>query len=83
MYTFTHTVRDEAGIHARPAGLLVNRVKELGVPVKLTFGEKTADAARLFSVMSLGLKCGDKVTVTVDGGDDAGRQLEAFFAETL
>ncbi len=83
MKSFTHTIRDEAGVHARPAGMLVNKVKALGCPVKLHFGERSADASRLFSIMSLGLKCGDTVSVEVDGDDSAVGELELFLRENI
>ena len=83
MKSFTHTIRDEAGIHARPAGTLVNKVKALGCPVTLRFGDRTADASRLFSIMSLGLKCGNTITVEVNGDDDTADELEKFFKENI
>lgn len=85
MVEFSYTIRDENGVHARPAGLLVRRVKELGLPVTVTKGEKNADASRLFALMGLGIKCGDTVTVRVEGDGEAAaaEALEAFFKENL
>lgn len=85
MKTFTYTIRDEVGIHARPAGMLVNKVKEHGCRVTLSRDGKTADASRLFSVMSLGVKHGDTITVTVegDGEESAEKALSAFFEQNL
>ncbi len=83
MPTFTYTIRDKLGIHARPAGLIVNKVKELGCPVKLLSGDKGADASRLFSVMAMGLKYGDTVTVEVDGSEEQSHLLESFLKENL
>ncbi len=83
MKTFTHTIRDDAGIHARPAGMLVNKVKALGCPVTLRFGEREADASRLFSIMSLGLKCGDTISIEVNGEDSAADELELFLRENI
>ena len=85
MREFSYTIRDESGIHARPAGMLVRCVKELGLSVTLWKDGKSADASRLFAVMGLGIKCGDTVRVTLEGaGEDAAVQsLEAFFREHL
>ena len=83
MYSFNYKITDEVGIHARPAGLLVNKVKALGVPVTVEKGGKKADGAKLFALMALAVKCGDTVTVTVDGTEDAARELEAFFKANL
>ena len=82
MKTFTYTIRDEVGIHARPAGMLVNKAKFTGSKVTLEKDGKYADASRLFSVMSLGVKCGDTVTVSVEGGnEDAAISVLAEFFE--
>ena len=85
MKKFNYTVRDEVGIHARPAGMLVNKVKSLGCRVSLESKQKTADASRLFSVMSMAIKCGDTVTVTGEGENEesAAKELAAFFEKNL
>jgi len=85
MVEFSYIIRDENGVHARPAGLLVRRVKELGLPVTVTKGEKNADASRLFALLGLGIKCGDTVIVRVegDGEAEAASALEAFFEDNL
>ncbi len=71
MRKFEYTIKDELGIHARPAGLLVKAVKALDSEVSITKGEKTVSCAKLMAVMGLGVKQGDTVTITVNGGDEA------------
>lgn len=46
---------------------------------------KSAAATKLIAVMGLGVKCGDTVTVKVEGGAEAANAaaLEAFFKENL
>lgn len=85
MKTFTYTIRDEVGIHARPAGMLVNTAKATGCKVTIEKGGRSADACKLFSVMSLGVKCGDTVIVTVEGGDETAaiKSLSDFFEANL
>lgn len=85
MKSFSFTIRDEIGIHARPAGMLVNKAKETGSRVTLKKGDNTADASKLFSVMGLGVKCGDTVEISVEGGDEenALRQMKEFFEANL
>ncbi len=89
MTTFTYIIRDEAGIHARPAGLLAARCRELigtgPAVITLTKGDKSAGGTRLFALMGLGIKKGDPVTVTVEGGDEAAiaGALKQFFEENL
>ena len=70
MKTFDYTIKDAMGIHARPAGLLVKEAAKYESKVSLTKDGKTVDAARLMAVMSLGVKQGQTVTVTVEGTDE-------------
>ena len=85
MKSFNFTSRDEVGIHARPAGMLVSKAKESDSRITLKKGDKTADASKLFSVMSLGVKCGDTVEVIADGGDEesAIKIMKDFFEANL
>lgn len=85
MKEFEFTIRDELGIHARPAGLLVKCVKTTGSTVEITKGDKTVDATRLMAVMSLGVKCGETVKITVEGQDEekSVEEIKKFFEETL
>ncbi len=85
MKTFTYTIKDEIGIHARPAGLLVKKAKEFESAVTLEKNGKKAAATKLMAVMGLGVKCGDAVTVTVEGADEenAAAEMEAFFTANL
>ena len=83
MKTFDYTIKDALGIHARPAGLLVKAVKASGSSVSITKGEQMVAADRLLSVMGMGIRCGD--TVTVSGGDEeaAAKLLQEFFEKHL
>ena len=70
MKKFEYTVKDPDGIHARPAGLLVKEAGKYACSISIEKGDKTADLKRIFSVMSLGVKGGETVTVTCDGADE-------------
>ena len=82
MKTFDYTVKDELGIHARPAGLLVKEAKNFTSKITIKKGEKEVDATRVMAVMALGVKQGETVTVNVDGADEdaAVAAMKAFFA---
>lgn len=67
MKTFEYVITDPVGIHARPAGLLVKEVKESGAKVTLACNGKSTDAGKLMSLMAMGIRQGDVVTVTVEG----------------
>ena len=86
MTTFNYTITDPVGIHARPAGLLVKEIKSFaGSAVTIPKGEKSVNALTLMALMQMGIKCGDTVTVSVDGGDEAAvaAALENFFKANL
>ena len=71
MKEFEFVVTDPVGIHARPAGNLVKEIKKYtDSKISLTKGEKTVDGLRLMAVMGLGVKQGDTVKFTVEGGDE-------------
>lgn len=80
MKTITHTIQDEMGLHARPVGQLVKFLKPFSSAVTITCGEKSCDMKKLIALMSLGIKCGETVEITVEGDDEAdcAAQLEAF-----
>ena len=86
MKSFTYTITDPVGIHARPAGLLVKAAKAFaGTEISVTKGDKTAKSTQLMKLMGLGVKGGDTVTVTADGPDEekAIAAMEQFFKEHL
>ena len=86
MKTFTYTITDALGIHVRPAGLLAREAK--GFPDTVITVARDGHAARatqLMKLMSLGVKQGDAVTVTTEGGSEeaACAAMEAFFKAHL
>ncbi|MBQ9885400.1 MAG: HPr family phosphocarrier protein [Lachnospiraceae bacterium] len=87
MISFNYVITDEVGIHARPAGALVKAAKAYGSKIVLEnlSNGKSADAKKLMLLMSLGVKKGDEVKVTVEGDDEAvaAEELEKFFGENL
>ena len=85
MKEFKYVITDPEGIHARPAGILVKQAAGYQSTVKITKGEKSADAKRIFGVMGLGVKTGEEITITVEGADEdtATAELETFFKENL
>lgn len=85
MRTFEYTITDEVGIHARPAGLLVNESKKFVSSIILTCKGKSADTTKLMALMALGVRRGDSVQLEITGEDEdkAAEALERFFKENL
>lgn len=85
MKSFTYTIKDKTGIHARPAGFLNKLAKGFESATVIEKDGKAVNASKLMMLMSLGVKCGDTVNVTVDGSDEeiAFEKIKAFFEENL
>ena len=85
MQSFTYTITEPVGIHARPAGLLVKEIKNYQSTVTVTKGDKSVNALKLMALMGMGIKCGDTVTVTVEGSDadTTAPALKQFFETNL
>ena len=84
MKKFEYVIKDEIGIHARPAGLLVKEAKNFESKIMLVKDGKSAEATKLMAVMGLGVKCGQNVEVTVEGADeDAAFDAMKTFFETI
>lgn len=85
MKEFTYTITDSLGIHARPAGLLVKAAKALDSTVTIRKGEKSAAATKLMALMGMGVKGGDVITITVEGGDEetSTQVIEQFLRDNL
>lgn len=85
MNTFEYVIKDEVGIHARPAGLLVKEAKQYGETILLECNGKSADVKKLMALMALGVKKGDTVKITVEGENEAevAANLQEFFQNNL
>ncbi len=85
MKAFNYTVKDELGIHARPAGLLVRLAKGFESEITIEKGGVKASCRKLMAVMAMGIKKGDTVTVTIEGTDEerAAEEMSVFFEKYL
>ena len=86
MKQFEYVITDPVGIHARPAGMLVKAAKELDSTITIEkVGGKSAVATKLMALMGCGIKKGDTVVVTIEGGnEDANFEtIQKFFQENL
>ena len=80
MKSFNYVVKDQEGIHARPATLLVQNAKKFKSSVQIVFGDKKADAKRIFSIMALGATPAADLTFNISGEDEeaAYNELKSF-----
>ena len=79
----TVTVASKVGLHARPAAVFVKKAKELPVPVTLSKdGGTPVSAKSMLEVMSLDVRCGERVTLAAAEGEGAADAVDEL-AELL
>ena len=86
MKSFTYVIKDELGIHARPAGLVVREAKKFPeTQITMIKNGKEVNCQKLMRVMSLGVRHGEAVLVRAEGAneDEAIAAMEAFFKANL
>ena len=85
MVTFEYVITDKAGIHARPAGGLVQASVKLDSSVAMVYEGKEANCKNLLSLMRLGVKHGSLVEFRVEGDSEEADALvlEAVVTENL
>ena len=85
MKTFEYTIKDQLGIHARPAGVLAKTAKAYTSEITIAKDGKAVGATKLMALMGLGVKCGDTITVTIAGDDEeaAEQGMKAFLETNL
>ncbi len=85
MKEFNYTITDPQGVHARPAGVLVKEASKYQSSITIEKDGKSGDAKRIFAVMGLGVKCGQTITVKIDGSDEteAAAAVEEFLKANL
>lgn len=85
MQEIKYVIKDEMGIHARPAGLLVKEAAAFPCAITIAKDGREVDAKRIMGIMSLGVKCGNEITIKCDGDreDEAAETLAKFLKENL
>ncbi len=83
--SFVYVIKDENGIHARPAGLLAEEAKKYESKIIIKSNGKSTDATKLMEMMTLDVKCNDTVEVEVTGADEVRvhAKMESFFEAEL
>lgn len=77
MKQFNYVIKDKNGIHARPAGEMVKLAKTFSCTITLSKDGKPGDCKKIFTIMALGVKCGNEVTLSFEGEDEEGA-MEVF-----
>jgi len=70
MREYEHTVLNELGMHARPAGLFVRLAKDHQSRIEISKGAESVNVIRILAVMGMNIRQGDQIRITVDGADE-------------
>lgn len=85
MRVIEYTIKDELGIHARPAGVMVREAAQFSSEITVKCNGKEANCKKIFSLMSLGAKKGNTLEITITGSDEdrAYEAMESFLKQNL
>lgn len=64
------TIKNEQGLHMRPAGLLVKELKKYNSDVELVFNGKKINAKSVMNIIAACIKSGAEITVECNGEDE-------------
>lgn len=66
----TYRVIDEAGLHARPASLMVAEATKYNDEINIIYKEKSLTMKSIMAVMSLGVPCGADFSLEINGPNE-------------
>lgn len=70
MKTVEYTVKNEVGLHARPASLFVKKANEFECDITVEANGNKIDGKSIISIMSLGAGKGTDIVISADGADE-------------
>ncbi len=85
MITKDYVITAPHGLHARPATSLIKLAKSYKSAISLKKGEKTIKLNSMLNILSLNVKGGETVSVSVEGEDEfvAWTNIDQFFTTEL
>lgn len=63
-------LKNETGLHARPASLFVKEAAKFTAELKVKKGEKEYNGKSIIDILSMGAAKGDLLTIMADGEDE-------------
>lgn len=68
-YAFDWTVDYPSGLHSRPSSAWAESAQSLGGDIQIRHNQEIANAKNMIELLQLGLKLGDKVTISTDDSE--------------
>ncbi|MCI8494969.1 MAG: HPr family phosphocarrier protein [Lachnospiraceae bacterium] len=65
------TVKNESGLHARPAGILAQAAMKCNSDVWILIGDKKVQVKSILNLMAAGIKCGTEIELQCEGESEA------------
>jgi phosphocarrier protein len=80
-----YAITDPAGIHARPAGLLIKELSRFSSAVTISRGTDVCDGKKLLALMKMRVKQGETIVIKAEGPDEeaAVEAAKAFLSANL
>ncbi|MCT4565702.1 MAG: HPr family phosphocarrier protein [Maledivibacter sp.] len=70
MYSKSATILNEAGLHARPASVLVQAANKFKSEISIKVNDKTMNAKSIMAILAGSISCGSQVDIVGDGEDE-------------
>jgi phosphotransferase system HPr (HPr) family protein len=63
-------VRNDVGLHARPAALFVQEAQKYNSTIKMRYGNREVNAKSILGILGLGVGQDMEITITAEGLDE-------------
>ncbi len=63
-------IKNEQGLHMRPAGLLAKELKSFDSDINLIFNGKKINAKSVMNIIAGCMKCGSEIVIECEGDDE-------------
>ena len=63
-------VKNESGLHARPAGILAQAAMKCSSNVFILVGERNVQVKSILNLMAAGIKCGTEIELQCEGENE-------------
>lgn len=60
-------IKNESGLHARPAGILAQAAMKCNSDIWIMLGEKKVQVKSILNLMAAGIKCGTEIELQCEG----------------
>ncbi|MBS5934404.1 MAG: HPr family phosphocarrier protein [Clostridiales bacterium] len=70
MVSRKYTIKNEQGLHMRPAGLVTKEMMKFNSDVSFEVNGATINAKSIMNVMAACIKCGTEIEVQCNGADE-------------